>query len=123
VFSLNQGKIKKEMPSWGWYAIIAYMVIVGFLSPPEIELWALAAGWFVLGTACLWNFFSCGRIHCQITGPGFLGLGIVTLLLAAGLIELPVWGTWVAFAAIMAVGFGLEFRSKKAGGTCYKSSS
>ncbi|MCZ6584231.1 MAG: hypothetical protein O6746_04925 [Thaumarchaeota archaeon] len=114
---------KKEMPSWGWFALIAYMVIVGFLSPPEIELWALSAGWFAIGAACLWNFSSCGRIHCSITGPGFVGLGIITLLQAAGLIELPGWVTWAAFAAIMVVGFGLEFRNKKVCGTCYRSSS
>jgi len=49
-----------------------------------------------------------------------LGLGIVTLLQAAGLIELPGWVTWAAFAAIMRVGFGLEFKQKKSAGSCYR---
>ncbi len=111
---------KKEMPAWGWWILIAYMIIVGFLAPEDLELWAFAAGWFAIGIACLWNFSSCGRIHCSITGPGFIGLGIVTLLEAAGIIDLPGWVTWAAFGAIMAVGFGLEFRNKKVCGSCYR---
>ncbi len=112
--------VKKEMPAWGWWILIAYMILVGFLAPEDLELWAFAAGWFAIGIACLWNFRSCGRIHCSITGPGFIGLGIVTLSKAAGLIDFPSWATWAAFAAIMAVGFGLEFRNKKVCGSCYK---
>ncbi len=108
------------MPTWGWWILIAYMVLVGFLAPEDLELWAFAAGWFAIGIACLWNFNSCGRIHCSITGPGFIGLGIVTLLEAAGMIDLPDWVTWAAFGAIMAVGFGLEFRQKRVAGTCYR---
>jgi len=111
------------VPFWGFVALIAYTVIVSNLFPPEIKLWALTAGWFVIGAACLWNFFSCGRIHCLITGPGFVGLGIFTLLQAVGLIELPLWITWAGFAAIMGVGFGIEFINRKAYGTCYRSSS
>ncbi len=111
---------KREMPVWGWGALIAYMVIVGFLLPSDVVLWALAAGWFAIGIACLWTFSSCGRIHCLITGPGFIGLGIVTLLEASGMIDFPGWIIWAAFGAIMAVGFGLEFRQRKVAGTCYR---
>jgi len=30
------------------------------------------------------------------------------------------WATWAAFGAIMAVGFGLEFRNRKVCGSCYR---
>jgi len=110
----------KEMPSWGWWVLIAYMIIAGFLFPPEIELFALAAGWFAFGGACLWNYNSCGRIHCKITGPGFLGLGALTLMAAFGLIDFPGWVIWAIFGTVMVVGFGLEFRNKKTCGTSYR---
>ena len=44
----------------------------------------------------------------------------MALLEASGVTDLPSWITWIAFAAIMAIGFGLEFRQKKIAGTCYR---
>ncbi len=116
----ERGKLK-EFPSWGWCALIVYMVIASTVFPAEVTLWALAVGWFVIGGFCLWNFRSCGRIHCSITGPGFIAFGAVTLLGALGLIDIPSWVIWTAFASVMIVGFGLEFRQRKVAGTCYRS--
>ena len=110
---------RREIPLWGWLAVVAYMVLVDNLMPSEYEGWALVAGWFAAGTICIANFSSCGRYHCKITGPGFFGLGILALLETIGIIDAPGWVTFTALIAVLAVGFGLEYRYKGKEGTCY----
>jgi hypothetical protein len=34
----------REIPLWGWLAVIAYMVLVDNLMPSEYEGWAIVAG-------------------------------------------------------------------------------
>ena len=109
----------REIPLWGWLAVVAYMMLVDNLMPSEYEGWALVAGWFAAGTMCLANFSSCGRYHCKITGPGFYGLGILAILETIGVVNAPGWVTWTALIGLLAVGFGLEYRYKGKEGTCY----
>jgi hypothetical protein len=110
---------RREIPLWGWLAVVAYMVLVDNLMPSEYEGWTLVAGWFAAGTMCLANFSSCGRYHCKITGPGFYGLGILAILETIGVVDAPGWVTFTALIAVLAVGFGLEYRYKGKEGTCY----
>jgi hypothetical protein len=110
---------RREIPLLGWLAVIAYMVLVDNLMPSEYEGWALVGGWFAAGAMCLVNFSSCGRYHCKITGPGFLGLGILAALEAIGVVNPAAWVTWTALFAVLAGGFGLEYRYKSRCGTCY----
>jgi hypothetical protein len=110
---------RREIPLLGWLAAIAYMVIADNLLPSEYDEWALVAGWSALATMCFANFSSCGRYHCKITGPGFLGLGVLALLETAGIVSAPGWVTFAALIAVLAVGFGLEYRYKGKEGTCY----
>jgi hypothetical protein len=67
---------------------------------------------------CLWNFKSCGRYHCAITGLGFFGLGVLSLVEASGIFNTPGWIEWSIFSAIMAIGFGLEYVHRLREGTC-----
>jgi hypothetical protein len=110
---------RREIPLWSWLAVVAYMVLVDNLMPSEYEGWALIAGWFAASTLCFVNYSSCGRYHCKITGPGFLGLGILALLETIGIVNLPAWITFTSFIAVLAVGFGLEYRHKSECGSCY----
>ena len=71
------------------------------------------------GLMCLWNFGSCGRYHCAITGPGFIGVGILSLVEALGIFSLPDWIEWSIFGAVLVSGFGLEYVHKIREGTCY----
>jgi hypothetical protein len=100
-------------------SIIVYMVLAGFLIPDGYDQFAITAGWFAAGLMCLWNFKSCGRYHCTITGPGFLGIGILTLVEALGIINLQEWIEWSIFLAVLAIGFGFEYMYKLREGTCY----
>ncbi|MDQ3852889.1 MAG: hypothetical protein M3299_08650 [Thermoproteota archaeon] len=110
---------RREIPLWGWLAVIAYMVLVDNLMPSAYEGWALAAGWFAAGTMCIANFSSCGRYHCKITGPGFYGLGVLAILETVGMVNAPGWVTFTALIAVLAFGFGLEYRYKGKEGICY----
>jgi hypothetical protein len=110
---------RRQIPLWGWLAAIAYMVLVDNLMPSAYEEWALVAGWFALGTMCLVNFSSCGRYHCKITGPGFYGFGILAVLDTVGLINQPAWVIYSSLIAMLAVGFGLEYRYNSKSGSCY----
>ena len=109
----------KEIPLWGWLAVIAYMVLVDNLMPSEYEGWAIVAGWFAAGVMCIVNYSSCGRYHCKITGLGFFGLGVLAVLEEIGVIDLEAWVTWTALLTVLAVGFGLEYRYKSKSGSCY----
>jgi protein-S-isoprenylcysteine O-methyltransferase Ste14 len=109
----------REIPLWSWLAVIAYMVLVDNLMPSEYEGWAIVAGWFGAGIMCLVNYSSCGRYHCKITGLGFLGLGVLAVLEEIGVIDLEAWITWTTLLAVLAVGFGLEYRYKSKSGSSY----
>jgi protein-S-isoprenylcysteine O-methyltransferase Ste14 len=109
----------KEIPLWGWLAVIAYMVLVDNLMPSEYEGWAIVAGWFAAGVMCIVNYSSCGRYHCKITGLGFFGLGVLAVLEEIGVIDLEAWVTWTALLTVLAVGFGLEYRYKSKSGSSY----
>lgn len=50
-------------------------------------IWTTALG--TMGTACIANAVRCGRIHCYIVGPLFLGMAVVTLFYGLGVVSLP----------------------------------
>jgi hypothetical protein len=108
----------REIPLWGWLAVIAYMVLVDNLMPSQYEGWAIVAGWFAASAMCLVNYRSCGRYHCKITGFGFFGLGVLAILEEIGLIDLEAWVIWTTLLAVLAVGFGLEYRYNSKSGSC-----
>ena len=110
---------RREIPLWGWIAVIGYMLLVDNLPSLEYDGWALVAGWFAAGTMCVINYRSCGRYHCKITGLGFLGLGILAVLDTVGVINTPAWIIWTTLSAVLAVGFGLEYRYNSKSGSCY----
>jgi protein-S-isoprenylcysteine O-methyltransferase Ste14 len=109
----------REIPLWSWLPVIAYMVLVDNLMPSDYEGWAIVAGWFVASAICLVNYRSCGRYHCKITGLGFLGLGVLAILEEIGVIDLEAWVIWTTLLAVLAVGFGLEYRYNSKSGSCY----
>lgn len=129
IFSPNnitpiENKSKEEFCKGGDITILicltvtAYMILAGSLLPDNYVMWAITAGWFA-AIMCLWNFKSCGRYHCAITGPGFFVLGILSLFEASGIFNPAEWIEWSIFCAVLAIGFGLEYVHKIREGTCY----
>jgi protein-S-isoprenylcysteine O-methyltransferase Ste14 len=109
----------REIPLWSWLAVIAYMVLVDNLMPSQYEGWAIVAGWFAASAMCLVNYRSCGRYHCKITGLGFFGLGVLAILDTVGVINPAAWVIWTTLSAVLAVGFGLEYRHNSKVGSRY----
>ena len=52
------------------------------------------------GLGCVVNARRCGRFHCHVTGPLYLGLGVASALIGLGVIQM----TWIWVAGIFAVG-------------------
>lgn len=49
-------------------------------------IWVVALT--TMGGACIANAIRCGRVHCYVTGPFFLVMGIVALLYGLGAVPL-----------------------------------
>ena len=109
----------KEIPLWGWLAVLGFMLLMDNLPSWKYDGWALVAGWFAASAMCIVNYSSCGRYHCKITGIGFFGLGILAVLDTIGVINPAAWIIWTTLAAVLAVGFGLEYRYNSKIGSCY----
>ena len=109
----------REIPLWGWLAVLGYMLLMDNLPSWKYDGWALVAGWFAASAMCVVNYRSCGRYHCKITGLGFFGLGILAVLDTVGVINPAAWIIWITLSAVLAVGFGLEYRYNSKQGSCY----
>ncbi len=71
------------------------MQLVGNLSNSTLAVagtWA--AGFAVMGTACVVNALRCGRVHCWFSGPWFLLAAAVTVLRYVEVVEIA-WSTIV----------------------------
>ncbi len=104
-----------------WVCGLVGVFIVGdILTRDKISdvLWTVF--FFVLGAACLWNYQGCGRVHCQITGFGFLAVGVLASLNVLGVIELGWNIIWIIFAIVLIIGYGIEYKYKTTTGSCYK---
>ena len=102
------------------FGIIAFFVIASIFTPENISniLWTVF--FFVIGVLCLWNYKACGRIHCQITGYGFLAVGFLALLSILEIIKISFNTIWLIFIIILIVGYGIEYRHKGKTGSCYR---
>lgn len=99
--------------------LIAVVILANFL-PENIGRIIEVLFFFTLGGLCLYNFNRCGRAHCQITGYGFVGVGILALLNVLGIIALSWSYIWIIFFIVLIVGYGSEFVYKGKKGTRYK---
>jgi hypothetical protein len=95
------------------------MLLVDNLVSWKYGGWPLVAGWFAASAMCGMNYRSCGRYHCKITGLGFFGLGILAILDTVGVINPSAWIIWTTLSAVLALGFGLEYRYNSKSGSCY----
>lgn len=105
---------------WWVLGLFAFFWAINLILPSSLNgiLWMVF--FLILGAACLWNYRNCGRIHCKITGIGFLGVATLILLTTAGI--LPLTDTYLSIAIIfvIVVGYGWEFWYKSKTGSCYK---
>ena len=69
----------------GWGLPVAVMVAAGVFDV-QAALWPAALLW--MGVACLVNARRCGRRHCFFTGPFFLAMAAMALLLGLEIVSL-----------------------------------
>ena len=83
----------------GWGLPVAAM-IVGAVIEAQAALWPPALIW--MGVACLANARSCGRRHCFFTGPFFLAMAALALLVGLSIVSLGEerW-SWIGGATLL----------------------
>ncbi len=67
------------------------LAIVGAGAAPITDVWrgaVWAGACLTIGGACLANAFACGRVHCYLTGPFAIAVGVVAALYGAGVLAL-----------------------------------
>ena len=58
---------------FAWWLPISLMVLAIWLPTfPKTIVWVVALAW--MGSACIWNYRRCGRVHCRYTGPFLLAM-------------------------------------------------
>jgi len=102
----------------GWI-IVFILLIAGIFAPEPYGSYIYVLFFFVIGGLCMYNFRNCGRIHCQITSWGFIGVGIIALLQVLNIMSISFGTIWIIFFIVLVVGYGYEFLQKEKTGTCY----
>lgn len=88
-----------------WGITAAAMLTGGLLEPlPRAAVWTIALIW--MGVACLANARRCRRTHCRFTGPFYLVMALLVVMLAVGLLPLGRYG-WHVLGAATVLGTGL----------------
>ncbi len=73
-----------------WGLPIGLIVAGNAWIPGRIGLWI--AAFLIAGLGCLANAARCGRTHCYLTGPLYLGAALFVALSALGVVRLhPGW--------------------------------
>ncbi|MHC4493988.1 MAG: hypothetical protein ACYTDU_20525 [Planctomycetota bacterium] len=94
---------------WG---LPGLLVLGGVVFPGARPLlWAI--GFFAAGAACVENARRCGRTHCYITGPLYLGLSAASVLIGLGVLSWSWWSLLVLWGAGTFLAHLPEFLGKR----------
>jgi hypothetical protein len=106
--------------SWWVLLLVALFVLLDVSLPNEIRGITWLAFLLTLGLACLWNYRNCGRVHCLITGLGFISLALLILLTMLGVLLLTDLHRNVTAILVLVAGFSFELWYRSRSGSCYK---
>lgn len=88
------------------------LLLVGVLwADARAPLWIVA--FLVGGSACVANAARCGRAHCYLTGPLYLGLAVVSALIGLGVMSWSWWWVGVTFLVGTLAAYVPEFLGKR----------
>lgn len=109
------GGEEAEPLTWRAYAGVG---LLWWLSTEVLSWGGIAAEWpyraiaaavfLALGGACWWNARACGAVHCRISAPGYVLVGLVAAASALGVVDVSVGALTVAFLAVALVSLGIE---------------
>lgn len=111
----------KPLPWWSYFLVIALWIAAtrtmeAFDVTQEAPyLYLLAALFSAFGLLCAMNGHQCGAIHCRLSGPAYILLGVVALAAALGLIALGQRPLLWAWFGIFVVAYGAEFIVEEGG--------
>ena len=102
------------------YIVSIIILIWAIFSSEPLQNYLFVLFFFVIGISCSLHYKKSGRTHCQITGYGFIGIGVIALLQVLGIINIS--GDWILYIviAILVIAFGIEFLHKKKTGSVYR---
>lgn len=96
---------------WFW-GLPALLLLVGvFWGDARAPLWSVA--FLVGGAACVANAARCGRAHCYLTGPFYLGLSAVSALIGVRVISWSWWWVGATFLTGTLLAYVSEFLGKR----------
>jgi len=101
------------------FCIVFAILILAVLSPEPYESYLYVLFFFLVGALCLYNYKNCGRVHCKITGPLFILVGIIAFLKVLEFISISWNLIWITFWIALITGFSIEFIQKGKIGVCY----
>lgn len=87
--------------------------IVAFWFNTEWSGWLWFAGFSWLGVACISNALHCKRKHCFFTGPVYLILGIISLLINLNLLSIHWHYIWILFFLGTLMAYATEWNGRK----------
>ncbi|MCH7850763.1 MAG: hypothetical protein IH845_03930 [Nanoarchaeota archaeon] len=101
------------------FLIIFLILSLAFFSPDPYNNYLYVLFFLITGSLCLYNYKNCGRVHCKITGPLFIVIGVLALLRVMNIVSVTWDLIWIFFWIALIFGFGIEFMEKGKIGVCY----
>lgn len=94
----QQDLVKGRSAALLWLGPWAAIVVASFFgATAQTLVWP--PGFAVMGIACLVNARGCGRLHCFLTGPLYLGGAAASLLVGLDVISVP--STWILVTMVL----------------------
>lgn len=72
-------------------------------------LWIAAAFVATFGAACMYNGEQCGALHCRISGPTYIGVALLAVASALGLVDISRGLIMGLFVGVFVASYALEY--------------
>lgn len=95
---------------WGSTAVVDAAGVTG----EAPYLWIAAGFMATFGLACFVNGRRCGAIHCQISGPGYIGLALLAAASAIGWIGVSRGLLMLLFGGLFVASYAIEYLAVQA---------
>lgn len=72
-------------------------------------LWIAAAFVATFGAACMYNGEQCGALHCRISGPAYVGVALLAVASALGLVDASQDLVMGLFGGVFVASYAIEY--------------
>lgn len=102
--------------TWRAYAAVGLLWFLGLQSlswlgveASEAYLAVSSLAFLAMGALCWHNGRACGSLHCRISAPGYIAVGLVAALAALGLFSVDRSWLTAAFVAVAVLSYAIEW--------------